>query len=146
MSSRKTASAVLRLIVPAGKATPSGSIGPALGQRGVKSMDFCRQFNDQTKDLVAKTPLPVIININPDRTFTFTVRPPTTSYLLKQVAGVEKGATSPGHETIGTVSLKHIYEIAKIKKSDQALSHIDLHGVCRSIIGSARSIGIKVVH
>ncbi|KAJ2795846.1 mitochondrial 54S ribosomal protein YmL19, partial [Coemansia furcata] len=78
---------ILKLIVPAGKATPSPPVGPALGQRGVKSMDFCKQFNDRTKDLILDTPTPVAISIKPDRTFTFAVKSPPTSWLLKRAAG-----------------------------------------------------------
>ncbi|KAJ1984572.1 mitochondrial 54S ribosomal protein YmL19 [Dimargaris cristalligena] len=146
MSNLKTAASLLRLIVPAGKATPSPPVGPALGQRGVKSMDFCKQFNDRTKNTTPLTPTPVIINIKPDRTFTFVVKPPPTSYLLLRAAGVTKGATNPGQETVGTISLKHIYEIAKIKKNDPSMVSVDLYKICKSIIGSARSVGVKVVH
>ncbi|KAI9503015.1 mitochondrial 54S ribosomal protein YmL19 [Coemansia spiralis] len=136
---------ILKLMVPAGKATPSPPVGPALGQRGVKSMDFCKQFNDRTKDLVLETPTPVAIHINPDRTFTFAVKSPPTSWLLKRAAGVKKGAAQPGNEVVGTVSLKHIYAIGQIKANDPAMSHIDLKNVCKSIIATAKSVGIKVV-
>ncbi|KAJ1968057.1 mitochondrial 54S ribosomal protein YmL19 [Dispira parvispora] len=142
----KSVSSLLRLVVPAGKATPSPPVGPALGQRGVKSMDFCKQFNDRTKNITPLTPTPVIINVKPDRTFSFVVKTPPTSYLLKKAAGVQKGATNPGQEFVGTISLKHVYEIAKIKKTDSAMAHIDMHSICKSIIGTARSTGIKVVH
>ncbi|KAJ2020949.1 mitochondrial 54S ribosomal protein YmL19 [Coemansia sp. RSA 2337] len=137
---------ILKLIVPAGKATPSPPVGPALGQRGVKSMDFCKQFNDRTKDLILDTPTPVAISIKPDRTFTFAVKSPPTSWLLKRAAGVEKGAAQPGKEIVGTVSLKHIYAIGQIKATDPVMSHIDLKNICKSIIASAKSVGIKVVH
>ncbi|KAJ2856979.1 mitochondrial 54S ribosomal protein YmL19 [Coemansia erecta] len=137
---------VLKLMVPAGKATPSPPVGPALGQRGVKSMDFCKQFNDRTKDLVLETPTPVAIHIKPDRTFTFSVKSPPTSWLLKRAAGVTKGAAQPGKETIGTVSLKHIYAIGQIKAKDPVMSHIELKNICKSIIATAKSVGIKVVH
>ncbi|KAJ1911542.1 mitochondrial 54S ribosomal protein YmL19 [Tieghemiomyces parasiticus] len=144
MSNLKTAASILKLIVPAGKATPSPPVGPALGQRGVKSMDFCKQFNDRTKHLAPSTPTPVVINIKPDRTFTFAIKSPPTSFLLKRAAGVEKGATNPGQESVGTISLKHVYEIAKIKKGDESMAPIDLLKICKSVIGQARSVGIKV--
>ncbi|KAJ2722015.1 mitochondrial 54S ribosomal protein YmL19 [Coemansia sp. Benny D115] len=140
------ASSILKLIVPAGKAMPSPPVGPALGQRGVKSMDFCKQFNERTKDLILDIPTPVAIHINPDRTFTFAVKSPPTSWLLKRAAGVTKGAARPGSETVGTVSLKHIYTISQIKAKDPVMSHIDLRSICKSVIATAKSVGIKVVH
>ncbi|KAJ1836428.1 mitochondrial 54S ribosomal protein YmL19 [Coemansia sp. RSA 2703] len=140
------AASILKLIVPAGKAMPSPPVGPALGQRGVKSMDFCKQFNDRTKDLITETPTPVAISIKPDRTFTFDIKSPPTSWLLKKAAGVAKGASQPGKDIVGTVSLKHIYAISQIKSKDPAMSHIALHKICKSVISTAKSAGIKVVH
>ncbi|KAJ2384698.1 mitochondrial 54S ribosomal protein YmL19, partial [Coemansia sp. RSA 2559] len=92
------------------------------------------------------TPTPVAIHIKPDRTFTFSVKSPPTSWLLKRAAGVTKGAAQPGKETIGTVSLKHIYAIGQIKAKDPVMSHIELKNICKSIIATAKSVGIKVVH
>ncbi|KAJ1954185.1 mitochondrial 54S ribosomal protein YmL19 [Dipsacomyces acuminosporus] len=145
MSKKGGATSILKLIVPAGKAMPSPPVGPALGQRGVKSMDFCKQFNDRTKDLILETPTPVAITIKPDRTFTFTVKSPPTSWLLKRAAGVAKGAAQPGKQVVGTVSLKHIYAIGQIKSKDPAMSHIDLSNICKSVIATAKSVGINVV-
>ncbi|KAJ1812693.1 mitochondrial 54S ribosomal protein YmL19 [Coemansia sp. RSA 2599] len=139
------AASILKLIVPAGKAMPSPPVGPALGQRGVKSMDFCKQFNDRTKDLVVETPTPVAIYIKPDRTFTFDIKSPPTSWLLKRAAGVTKGAAQPGKQVVGTVSLKHIFSISQMKAKDPAMSHIDLKSICKSVIATAKSVGIKVV-
>jgi large subunit ribosomal protein L11 len=135
--SKKPAAAeqFVRLLVAAGKASPSPPVGPALGARGVKSMDFCKQFNDKTKNIVAETPIPTVITIKPDRTFTFITKSPPTPFLLKRAAGIEKGA-----------SLKHVYEIAKIKQQDSNLKHLGLQSICGSIIGVAKSIGIQVVH
>ncbi|PVU95248.1 hypothetical protein BB559_002810 [Furculomyces boomerangus] len=141
---QKTSSAILKLLVPAQKASPSPPIGPALGQRGVKSMDFCKKFNDLTKEIVAETPIPTIITIKPDRTFSFIIKSPPTSYLLKKAAGIEKGAKKPGSETVGKISLKHVYEIGKLKQKDPGLQHVELESICKSVIGSARSIGIEV--
>ncbi|PVU92501.1 hypothetical protein BB561_003779 [Smittium simulii] len=141
-----TVSSVLRLMIPAGKASPSPPIGPALGQRGVKSMDFCKQFNDKTKNLQPNIPVPTLITIKPDRTFSFVTKSPPTSWFLKRAAGVDKGSKTPGKSTVGKVSLKHIYEIALIKQKDPNLTHIELSKICKSIIGSAKSVGIAVVH
>ncbi|KAF9368696.1 hypothetical protein CPB97_004338 [Podila verticillata] len=141
------AASLLRLVVPAGKATPSPPIGPALGQRGVKSMDFCKQFNDRTKNVEVGTPLPVIITVKGDRTFTFVTKSPPTSFFLKRAAGIEKGATNIGkeHPFVGKVNLKQVYEIAKIKHADDGMGHLSLKGVCSGVIGSAKSMGIEVV-
>ncbi|KAI1297942.1 hypothetical protein EDD11_006900 [Mortierella claussenii] len=141
------AASLLRLVVPAGKATPSPPIGPALGQRGVKSMDFCKQFNDRTKNVEIGTPLPVIITVKGDRSFTFVTKSPPTSFFLKRAAGIEKGASNigKGHPYVGKVNLKQIYEIAKIKQGDDGMGHLSLQGICASVVGSARSLGLEVV-
>ncbi|KAI8966990.1 50S ribosomal protein L11 [Mycotypha africana] len=146
--SKKTQAAevIVKLMVGAGKASPSPPVGPALGARGVKSMDFCKQFNDKTKHIVPDTPLPTVITIKPDRTFSFIVKTPPTTYLLKKAAGVTKGASQPGNEVVGSVTLKHIYEIAKIKQQDANLKHLPLEGISNSVIGVAKSVGIQVVH
>jgi large subunit ribosomal protein L11 len=147
MSKKTQAAEVLvKLLVGAGKASPSPPIGPALGARGVKSMDFCKQFNDKTKNIITDTPLPTVITIKPDRTFTFVVKSPPTTYFLKKAAGITKGAQTPGTEVVGNVSLKHVYEIAKIKQQDQNLKHLSLESISSSIIGVAKSVGIQVVH
>lgn len=148
MSKKGAAAAVglLRMTVPAGKATPQPPIGPALGQRGVNIMEFCKQFNDRTKHLQPETPVPVVVKVNPrDRTFSFTTSNPPASYFLKRAAGITQGA-STHHAAVGTVTARQIYEIAKIKQQDGALSHVPLQQVCNSIAGSARSMGIRVVN
>ncbi|RKP06235.1 mitochondrial ribosomal protein L11 [Thamnocephalis sphaerospora] len=149
MASRKataSAASLLKLLVPAGQASPSPPVGPALGQRGVKSMDFCKQFNDRTKAIAPGTPLPVQITVNPDRTFSFVVKTPPTAFLLKRAADVKKGASSPKHETVGRISVKHIYAIAQLKQKDPSLEHLSLKAICGTIIGSARTMGIEVVY
>ncbi|CAO3596966.1 unnamed protein product [Absidia cylindrospora] len=147
MSKKQQAAEVLvRLLVSAGKASPQPPVGPALGARGVKSMDFCKQFNDKTKHIITDTPVPTVITIKPDRTFTFITKSPPTTFLLKRSAGVQKGAQKPGTEIVGNVSLKHVYEIAKLKQQDTNLKHLSLESICGSIIGVAKSIGIQVVH
>ncbi|KAI9303132.1 50S ribosomal protein L11 [Cunninghamella echinulata] len=137
---------LVRLLVSAGKASPQPPVGPALGARGVKSIDFCKQFNDKTKNIVVDTPIPTVITIKPDRTFTFITKTPPTTFLLKRAAGIEKGASKPGTEIVGNVSLKHVYEIAKVKQKDANLQHLSLESICGSIIGVAKSVGIQVVH
>jgi large subunit ribosomal protein L11 len=145
MSKRAAGSALsqVKLLVPAGKATPTPPVGPALGQRGVKAMDFCKQFNDLTSQFTPGTPIPVILTVRPDRTFTFITKVPPTSYLLKQVAGIEKGASKPGEDVGGSISLKAIYEIAKIKQKDEGST--SLQAWCKKIVGSARSLGLSIV-
>ncbi|KAI1482045.1 hypothetical protein K445DRAFT_8067 [Daldinia sp. EC12] len=143
---------IVKLLVGAGKATPSPPVGPALGSKGVKSMDFCKEFNARTAHILPGTPMPTRVTIRPDRTFHFDVRTPQTSWLLRIAAdlpvnkkGKRKAASRPGHETVGTVTLKHIYEIAKIKRSELRLSGLPLEGLCRAIIFQAKSMGIAVV-
>jgi large subunit ribosomal protein L11 len=121
--------------------------------RVTERADACAQeFNARTQHIVPGTPMPVRVTVRPDRTFHFEIRTPQTSWLLLNAAeapigkkGQRKGASSPGKETVGTVSLKHIYEIAKIKQSELRLSGLSLEGLCRSVIYQAKSIGIAVV-
>lgn len=134
----------LRLIIGAGKATPTPPIGPALGQRGVKSMDFCKQFNERTKDYIQGTPISTLITVKKDKSFTFVTKTPPTTWLLKKAAGVEKGSARPGEVDAGTISVKHVYEIAKIKQADPAFIDSDLHVVCKSVVGTAKTMGIKI--
>ncbi|VUC37703.1 unnamed protein product [Clonostachys rosea] len=142
---------IVKLIVGAGQASPSPPVGPALGSKGVKSMDFCKEFNARTAHIVVGTPMPCRVTVRPDRSFVFDLRTPQTSWLLKNACNApvgkkgRKGAQKPGHESIGTVSLKHIYEIAKIKQSELRLSGLSLEGLCRSIIYQCKSMGIDVV-
>ncbi|KAJ9148843.1 50s ribosomal protein l11 [Pleurostoma richardsiae] len=143
---------VVKLIVGAGQASPSPPVGPALGSKGVKSMDFCKEFNARTAHINPGTPMPVRVIVRPDRTFYFDVRTPQTSWLLLNAAAVpvgkkgkRKGASNPGKEVVGTVSLKHVYEIAKIKQTELRLSGLSLEGLCKSIIYQAKSIGLDVV-
>ncbi|CAN8102169.1 unnamed protein product [Discula destructiva] len=143
---------MVKLVVGAGQASPSPPVGPALGSKGVKSMDFCKEFNARTAHINTGTPMPVRVTVRPDRSFHFDVRTPHTSWLLLNAAeaplgkkGKRKGATQPGHDSAGTVSLKHVYEIAKIKQSELRLSGLSLEGLCRAIIYQAKSIGLNVV-
>lgn len=143
---------IVKLIVGAGQASPSPPVGPALGSKGVKSMDFCKEFNARTAHITAGTPMPCRVTVRPDRSFHFEIRTPQTSWLLLNAAeapknkkGNGKGASKSGHETVGTISLKHVYEIAKIKQSELRLSGLSLEGLCRSVIYQARSVGIDTV-
>lgn len=133
----------LRILVGAGKASPSPPVGPALGQKGVKAMDFCKQFNARTAQYIQGIPIPTFVTVQKDRSFTFTVKTPPVSYIVKQALGKELGAKQPGHEDFGTLSLKHIYEIAKIKHLD--LPHLPLESVTRQVLGGMRSLGVTVV-
>lgn len=136
---------IQRLLIGAGKASPSPPVGPALGARGVKSMDFCKEFNARTAHIEPGVPIPTMIRVQPDRSFTFVTKTPPTTYLLKQVAGLEKGPARPGHEILGTVSLKHVYEITKIKARDDHLKHLKLESIASTVIGTARTLGLQVV-
>jgi large subunit ribosomal protein L11 len=147
--SKKAAQAttqVVKLFVDSGKATPGPPIGPALGSKGVKAIDFCKQFNEQSvKKYASGVQVRARVTIKPDRSFTMEIRPPSSTWLLKKAAGIEKGATRPGHEQVGEVSLKHIYEIAKIKKHDKQLETLELKSICHLVIATTKTMGIKVV-
>jgi large subunit ribosomal protein L11 len=133
----------VKLQVPAGKANPSPPIGPALGQRGLNIMEFCKAFNAATQGLEPGMPIPVVITAYADRTFTFTTKTPPASYLLKKAAGLDKGNQTPGRATSGKVSVGQLREIAELKMKD--LNANDLDAAVRMIKGSARSMGIEVV-
>ena len=139
----RVVSGIIRLIVPAGKAAPAPPVGPALGQKGLNLMEFCKSFNDKTKDIKESTPIPVVITAYSDRTFTYITKTPSTFYFLKKAAGIEKGTSTPGKQFVGEISLKGIYEIAKIKQQD--LSHVGLEQICSQIIATAKNVGLKVV-
>ena len=133
----------IKLQVPAGKANPSPPIGPALGQRGLNIMEFCKAFNAATQGLEPGMPIPVVITAFVDRTFTFTTKTPPASYLLKKAAGLDKGNQTPGRATSGKVSASQVREIAQQKMKD--LNANDLDAAVRMIAGSARSMGLEVV-
>ncbi len=133
----------INLQVPAGKANPSPPIGPALGQRGVNIMEFCKAFNAKTKDMEQGTPIPVKITVYSDRSFTFEMRTPPASFFLKKAASIESGSKAPGRDVAGQVTMAQVREIAKTKMKD--LNTDDLEQAARTIAGSARSMGLKVV-
>ncbi|MBV8754607.1 MAG: 50S ribosomal protein L11 [Hyphomicrobiales bacterium] len=132
----------LKLQVPAGAANPSPPIGPALGQRGLNIMEFCKAFNAQTQNLERNSPIPVVITIYADRSFSFEMRTPPVAYFLKKAANVEKGANTPGRGTIGTVTKAQVREIAEKKMKD--LNCDTVEAAERMVAGSARSMGLEV--
>ena len=133
----------IKLQVPAGKANPSPPIGPALGQRGVNIMEFCKAFNAQTKDLEQDMPIPVVITVYSDRSFTFITKTPPVTYFLKKAANIKSGAKLTGRgDKVGAVTMDQVREIAKQKMKD--LNAHDIDAACRMIIGSARSMGLDV--
>ncbi|KAF2640236.1 ribosomal protein L11 [Massarina eburnea CBS 473.64] len=166
---------IVKLIVGAGQASPSPPVGPALGSKGVKSMDFCKEFNARTAHYQPGTPIPALITVRPDRSFHFQLRTPPTATLLLHAAGApaiknkirgagnvpgpmnnhegqkgKSGSSSPTNGnatlgTVGTVSLKHVFEIARIKQSEGRLAGLALEGLCRSVVAQAGSLGVVVV-
>jgi large subunit ribosomal protein L11 len=133
----------INLQVPAGKANPSPPIGPALGQRGVNIMEFCKAFNAKTKDMEPETPIPVKITVYSDRSFTFEMRTPPAAHFLKKAAKINAGSKEPGRTMIGTVTMAQVRDIAKQKMKD--LNTDDPEQAARTIAGSARSMGLRVV-
>lgn len=133
----------IKLQVPAGAANPSPPIGPALGQRGLQIMAFCKDFNDRTKDMNKGDPCSVVISYFPDKSFDFIIKTPPAGFLLRKAAKVAKGAANPLKDKVGKVTKKQVREIAEIKMQD--LNAKDIEGAMRQIEGSARSAGIEVV-
>jgi len=134
---------LIKLQVPAGAANPSPPIGPALGQRGLNIMEFCKQFNAKTQGMEKGTPIPVIITAYSDRSFTFITKQPPNTFFLKKAAKLEKGAKTPGTETVGTITMAQIREIAEKKMVD--LNANDIEAASKMLVGSARSMGLNVV-
>jgi len=133
----------IKLVVPAGQANPSPPIGPALGQRGLNIMEFCKAFNAATQAVEKGMPIPVVITAYADRTFTYVTKTPPNSYFLRKAAGIDNGSQTPGRGTAGKVTMAQIREIAKQKMPDMNAN--DLDGACRMLVGSARSMGLEVV-
>ena len=133
----------IKLQVPAAKANPSPPIGPALGQRGLNIMEFCKVFNAETQGMEPGMPIPVVITVYADRTFSFIRKTPPASYFIKKAAKLEKASSEPGRKTIASVSMAQIREIAEQKMVD--LNANDIDAACRILSGSARSMGVEVV-
>ena len=133
----------IKLQVPAGKATPSPPIGPALGQRGVNIMEFCKAFNAATQELEPMMPIPTIITVYADRSFTFVTKTPPASFLIKKAANLKSGSKEPGKVSAGTIARSKLAEIAQVKMAD--LSANSIEQATKIIEGSARSMGLTVV-
>jgi large subunit ribosomal protein L11 len=132
----------LKLQVPAGQANPSPPVGPALGQRGINIMEFCKAFNAKTGDMEPGAPCPTVIEYFQDKSFSMTIKTPPASYYIRKAAKLKSGSNKPGLEVAGSVSLAQIREIAEAKMQDLNANNID--GAMQIIIGSARSMGIEV--
>jgi large subunit ribosomal protein L11 len=132
----------IKLQVPAGSANPSPPIGPALGQQGVNIMEFCKQFNAQTQKQEKGLPIPVIITVYSDRSFTFIMKTPPASVLIRKAIGIEKGSGAPNTNKVGKITRKQIEEVAKTKQPD--LTAADTEAAVRTIAGTARSMGVDV--
>jgi large subunit ribosomal protein L11 len=133
----------IKLQVPAGKANPSPPIGPALGQRGVNIMEFCKAFNASTGDQEVGTPLPTVITVYADRSFSFATKTPPATYLIKKAAGLKSGSKEPGKTSAGTIKRSQLAEIAQAKMKD--LNANDIEAATKTIEGSARAMGLSVV-
>jgi len=138
----KKVAGYIKLQVPAGQANPSPPIGPALGQAGLNIMEFCKAFNAETQGMEQGMPIPVVITAYADRTFSFVKKTPPASFYLKKAAKLPKAANNPGKETVGSVTMKQVREIAELKMVDFNTKDVDQ--ACKMIIGSARSMGIEV--
>ena len=132
----------VKLQVPAGKANPSPPIGPALGQRGLNIMEFCKAFNAQTQGVEPGRPLPVVITAYADKSFTFIIKTPPTSVLIRKAVKVEKGSAKPNSDKVGRLTRAQVEQIAKQKQPD--LTAADLEAAMRTVAGSARSMGVEV--
>jgi len=133
----------LKLQVPAGSATPSPPIGPALGQRGINIMEFCKAFNAQTQEAEKGSPIPVVITYYQDKSFTFAMKTPPVSYFLKKAAKLKSGSKEPGKSTIGKIKRAQVREIAEAKMKDLNANNVE--AAMRMVEGSARSMGLEVV-
>ena len=139
----KKVTAYIKLQVPAGSANPSPPIGPALGQHGLNIMEFCKQFNAQTQKMEKGLPTPVIITVYSDKSFTFIMKTPPATVLIKKAIGIEKGSSVPNKNKVGKITRKQLEEIAKVKMPDLNC-HGDLEAAVRIIAGSARNMGVDV--
>ncbi len=138
----KKVQAYIKLQVPAGQANPSPPVGPALGQHGVNIMEFCKAFNSATQNLEQGMPVPVVITVYADRSFTYITKTPPAAVLLRKAAGIAKGSGTPNTDKVGVVTREQLEEIAKAKEPD--LTAADMDAAVRTIAGSARSMGLVV--
>ncbi|MEM9349887.1 MAG: 50S ribosomal protein L11 [Pseudomonadota bacterium] len=138
----KKVAGTMKLQVPAGQANPSPPVGPALGQRGINIMEFCKAFNAKTQEMEPGAPCPTVITYYQDKSFTMDIKTPPASYYLKKAAKVKSGANNPSRETVGSVTSKQVREIAEAKMKD--LNATSIEGAMQIIVGSAKSMGIEV--
>lgn len=143
MAKAKAVKTFIKLQIPAGAANPAPPVGPALGQHGVNIMDFCKQFNEKTRKLEQGVPIPVVITVFEDRTFTFITKMPPMSALIKKAAGLAKGSGTPNKDKVGKMTLKQVEEVAKIKLPD--LNTKDVKQAMEMVKGTARSMGVDIV-
>ena len=143
MAKAKAVKTFIKLQIPAGAANPAPPVGPALGQHGVNIMDFCKQFNEKTRKLEQGVPIPVVITVFEDRTFTFITKMPPMSALIKKAAGLAKGSGTPNKDKVGKMTLKQVEEVAKIKLPD--LNTKDVKQAMQMVKGTARSMGVDVI-
>jgi large subunit ribosomal protein L11 len=141
---KKKVTAIIKLQCPAGKATPAPPVGPALGPHGVSAPQFCQQFNERTKAMEAGLIIPAIITVYADKTFTFILKTPPASVLLKRAANIAKGSAEPNKTKVGTVTMKQVEDIAKTKMPD--LNADKLESAVKTVAGTARSMGLDVIH
>ena len=139
----KKISGYIRLQVPSGQANPSPPIGPALGQAGLNIMEFCKSFNAHTQKGEQGVPIPTVITVYADRSFSFITKSPPASYFIKKAAGLDKASSEPGREMVAQVTMAQLREIAEKKQED--LNSNDMEAACRMLAGSARSMGIEVL-
>ncbi len=138
----KKLAGTMKLQIPAGAANPSPPVGPALGQRGINIMEFCKAFNAKTQELESGAPCPTVITYYQDKSFTFEIKTPPASYFIKKAAKLKSGSSTPGRGTAGSVSVAQVREIAEAKMKD--LNANDVEAAMKIILGSARSMGIEV--
>ena len=143
MAKAKAIKTFIKLQIPAGAANPAPPVGPALGQHGVNIMDFCKQFNEKTRKLEQGVPIPVVITVFEDRSFTFITKMPPMSALIKKAAGLAKGSGTPNKDKVGKLTLKQVEEVAKIKLPD--LNTKDIKQAMQMVKGTARSMGVDIV-
>mmetsp|Transcript_9796 Transcript_9796/g.24428 ORF Transcript_9796/g.24428 Transcript_9796/m.24428 type:complete len:159 (-) Transcript_9796:331-807(-) len=140
---QKQLTATIRLLINAASAKPAPPVGPALGQAGINIMAFCKEFNAKTTSYKDGVPLRVSVRVYSDKSFEWDLKTPPSTWLIKQAAGLARAADKPGQEVAGTVSLKHIYEIAKLKQRD--IPHVPMPSLCKSLMRSCKSMGVRVV-
>lgn len=140
---KKKAVASIRLLINAGAAKPSPPVGPALGQAGLNIMAFCKEFNARTAEFRDDVPLRVSISVYADKSYDWALKMPPSSYFIKRAAGLARGAARPGHETVSSISLKHLYEIARVKAPD--MPGVPMRSVVRTLMYQCRSMGVSVV-